>query len=204
MRYFILFLLCFTCFSASAQWWRIGPLKHKRYPQIALLKSTAIKKIPAPGIAQPAINGFVIPSYYDLQQAEKVVMKNMKHNMRYRIYKTASYDFSELAQIYIRQNRLSEAKWFLLQSNLLARRQHDYQHIYANLMSLAGIKLDMGDVNLARQDLMEARAIANAQGWVLASKEADKQITAIQGVHTLAPKPGLKYAETAGLVTKSK
>ena len=57
-------------------------------------------------------------------------MHSAQHNMSEGIFTDASYNFSDLARIYILQNRLSEAKWYLLQSNNISRRQRDDKHYH--------------------------------------------------------------------------
>lgn len=207
MKYLLFFFLCFTGLSASAQWWRIGPLKHKRYPQIASVKSYTFNKnylLGSPKVAAIPIKGYKLRSYYDLTQAEMHFMKTAQHNMRFREYNIASYNFSDLARVYMELNRLSEAKWFLLQSNLIARRQNDDRHTFLNLLSLASVKIDMGDVSLAREDLIEARSIADARGWRSELVEVDRKIQSIKGVSNSAPKSELKYAEATTTESKSK
>ena len=204
MKYFILVLLCSIGMSASAQWWRVGPLKNKRYPLLSQAKTRPFKKIPAAKIANPKIAGHIIKTPYNFNKAEAFVMRTAQRNMRFRVYNAASYNFSDLAQIYIQQNRLSEAKWYLLQSTLISRRENDERHTFANLVCLAAVKIDIGEVNLARQDLMEARDIANSRGWIRESKEMDAKLKAIQGINFMAPKADLRYAEAVDIVNKSK
>ncbi|MCD8742452.1 hypothetical protein LT679_17715 [Mucilaginibacter roseus] len=207
MKYFLFLFLCFTGLSASAQWWRIGPLKHKRYPQIAPVKNYVFNKNYILGSSQVKpvpIKPVKLRSYYDLTQAENRFMKSAQHNMRFREYNIASYNFSDLAKVYMELNRLSEAKWFLLQSNRISRLQNDDRHTFLNLISLASVKIDMGDVSLAREDLIEARGIANARGWRNESAEVDKKIQSIKNVSNSAPKAELKYADMPAAETKSK
>jgi hypothetical protein len=206
MKYFLLVFLCAVSMSASAQWWRVGPLKHKRYPTLAHVKNYSFnkKKLPVAQIPHPVLSKTVLNKPFNAGKAEAFVMRTAQRNMRYREYHTASYNFSDLAQIYIQQNRLSEAKWFLLQSTLISRRQHDFRLTYANLICLASVKMDMGDVTLARQDLMEARDIANAKGWIKESREVEAKILAIKGVNSIATKYEYKYAEAAMPQEKSK
>ena len=71
-------------------------------------------------------------------------------------------------------------------------------------MAGAAVKIDIGEVNLARQDLMEARDIANSRGWIRESKEMDAKLKAIQGINFMAPKADLRYAEAVDIVNKSK
>jgi len=107
---------------------------------------------------------FIDRSDYSLEASENVVMQLARHNMRFRIYNDASYNFSDLAHLYIKQNRLSEAKWYLLQSNNISRQENDDKHTIENLIDLANIKGLMGDILLARQDLAEAHDLAYAKG----------------------------------------
>ncbi|RYZ96257.1 MAG: hypothetical protein EOP47_24225 [Sphingobacteriaceae bacterium] len=204
MRSFLVVLLCITSLSASAQWWRVGPLKNKRYPLISEAKDRDVKKISLAKTVRPKLNSHILKSSSDYNRAEFTTMRTAQRNMRYRVYNAASYNFSDLAKIYIQQNRLSEAKWYLLQSTFISRRENDDRHTYANLVSLAAVKIDIGEVNLARQDLMEARDIANSKGWIRESKDVDTRLKAIQGVNTLAPKGELRYAEAVELDNKSK
>ncbi len=64
--------------------------------------------------------------------------------------------FSNLSKVYHEQKKYSEAKWFILQANVLAREKKDWQNIISTLIELAGIKADIGDYKLAVQDLNEA------------------------------------------------
>ncbi|OKS86788.1 hypothetical protein [Mucilaginibacter polytrichastri] len=71
-----------------------------------------------------------------------------------------SYD--RLAKVYHDQKKFSQAKWFILQSNTLAREQRDVPNIVASLITLADIKMDIHDFDLARGDLREALELSSA------------------------------------------
>ena len=122
MRATLILILCTIGLSASAQWYRIDLKlkKHERFPLIEQLKDNSIVKIkPATAFSKQRIYGFQFDaSQYSIELAEASVMKTAQHNMRFRIYNEASYNFSELAHLYLQQNRFSEAKWYLLQSNI--------------------------------------------------------------------------------------
>jgi len=64
--------------------------------------------------------------------------------------------FDNLAKIYYKQKKYVQAKWFILQSNSLARAKNDVPHIISSLLTLASIKTDIKDYSLAAQDLDEA------------------------------------------------
>ena len=69
-----------------------------------------------------------------------------------------SYD--HLAKIYHDQKKFTQAKWFILQANTLAREQNDVPNIIASLLTLADIKMDIHDYDLAKGDLKEALALS--------------------------------------------
>lgn len=138
-------------------------------------------------------------SLYTLEAREAVILKTVKHNMSWRIYGLASYNFSDLAQVYIQMHRLSEAKWYLLQSNNLSRQQNDDKHTIANLMDLAMVKTDIGDPVSARADLVEAHDLANVRGMKEKAEEIDKKIQLIDQNKSAS---SAKYAEASAASKK--
>ncbi|HEY0245675.1 MAG TPA: hypothetical protein VGC01_08940 [Mucilaginibacter sp.] len=70
--------------------------------------------------------------------------------------------FDRLAKVYRDQKKYSPAKWFILQSNTMAREQNDVPNIVASLITLAGIKMDIHDFDLARRDLHEALQLSSS------------------------------------------
>lgn len=197
MRFILLLILCSLSFSASAQWYKYNPFrKHTRYPQIALLKDNSIKKLPVARIPKDKITYARIErTPYSMYLMEASVMKTAQHNMRFRVYNSASYNFSDLAQMYLKQNRLSEAKWYLLQSLQISRQQNDNRHTITNLINLAAVKAGYGDFMQAKQDLVEARNLASSLGLSMDVAAVDKQMRYLQdNKNTL--KTEVRYAET--------
>ena len=202
----IIVLLTTLSLSASAQWYyRIGLKKAVRYPLIAQVKNNSIKHLP---IAKPGpvkIAKYHIPdqSDYELDAAEAAIMKTAQHNMRFRIYDIASYNFSQLAELFMKQNRFSEAKWYLLQSNNISRQQNDDGHTIANLMDLAMVKANLGDLQQSQQDLDEARQIATARGFQSVIADIEKESIYIKiNKNASSPKMELKYASDAMVTDK--
>jgi len=201
---FTLVIVLFTALSlsASAQWYHILK-KHERLPLIACAKNNAVShlKIPATVTAK-------IPAYrpdmtdYMMDITEKHIIKTAQHNMSWRIYDMASYNFSDLAKLYIKQKRLSEAKWYLLQSTTLSKRTNDDRHTVANLMDLALVKADMGNIDLAQQDLGEACDLATAHSWNDNVAAIEKELRFIQLNKTTAAKFPLRYADDAIITVK--
>jgi predicted oxidoreductase len=206
---FTLLIVFFTVlsFSASAQWWHIRLKKLQTLPLIEQPVDHSISRI---AFTKPVFPGkityicFSNQSDYSLELAESRVMRQAQHNMRFRIYDAASYNFSDLADLYIKQNRLSEAKWYYLQSNNISRQQNDDKHTISNLMALAMIKANMGDVVMAQQDLAEARQMAVLRNWTPNVASIDREVKFIQQNKSTASKTELRYADAVTFGKKDK
>jgi hypothetical protein len=192
MRLILLGLFCAISMSASAQWFT----KHERFPQLPQVQDNSVSRFTKVEFRrnQKIRNKTVSPSEYDMDLAENFVMKTAQHNMRFRIYDLASYNFSDLARLYVQQNRFSEAKWYFLQSNFLSRQQNNDKLTINNLMNLASVKSDIGDFVLAQQDLFEARDMAAAHGWLIDLILVEKKLKSIQGSRITSARPELRYA----------
>ncbi|RYU87848.1 hypothetical protein EWM62_15230 [Mucilaginibacter terrigena] len=207
MRYILLVIFCAINLQASAQWWRLDFKKHTRYPQIAQVKNHSLKKFLSAKatVYKPKVTLVAVPrSQFSLEINERIVMRAAQHNMRFREYAQASYRFSELAKIYVGENRLSEAKWYYLQSILISKQQNDFKHTIDNLVSLAMIKADLGDLTQAQQDLAEARDIARNTGRNADVKMIEDKIKFVQSNKVWLPKSELRYAEAVDVTGKSK
>ncbi|HVW96589.1 MAG TPA: hypothetical protein VHA56_11530 [Mucilaginibacter sp.] len=207
MRFTLLLICCAFSIPASAQWYRVDLLfkSHKRLPLIeeAAVNSTSMIALKADLMPVALRNFQLTRSEYSFQAAEHIVMRNAQHNMRFRIYSDASYNFSELANLYIQQNRYSEAKWYLLQSNIISRQQNDDKHTINNLMALAIIKSELGDFNQAQQDLTEAHDMALTRGFADDLKAIDKKMAFIKLNKNNAPRTDLRYAEAPATDSKA-
>jgi len=121
--------------------------------------------------------------------------------MRYREYQQASYSFTDLAGLYLLHNRFSEAKWYLLQSISLS---HNAKLKLANLLTLAGIKTDLGEMALAKTDLQAARILANTNGFNADVVEIDKRLIALSTSKPMIVKPELRYSEAVEAAARKK
>ncbi|MBL4675530.1 MAG: hypothetical protein JKY70_04895 [Mucilaginibacter sp.] len=208
MRYFLLLvMLAAFNLTASAQWYKLDFKKHVRYSQVAGVRYNPLKKLMAANQAPTTKKLAPVPtviSQLELEAGERVIMRAAQHNMRFRQYGEASYRFSELAQLYVKANRLSEAKWYFLQSNNISRQQNDYPHTINNLICLALIKADLGDLPQAQQDLNEAREMARNTGRAQDLKLVDEKLKFLQTNKTWLPKSELRYADAAEVTAKSK
>ena len=69
--------------------------------------------------------------------------------------------YDRLARVYRDQRKFTQAKWFILQANTMARAQNDVPNITKSLITLAGIKMDIKDFDLAERDLGEALELSS-------------------------------------------
>lgn len=84
---------------------------------------------------------------------------------RYSLYNDTSglrSCFDNLARVYFSQKKYPQAKWFILQSNMLSRIKKDTANIIASLVTLSSIKSDIQDYSLAMKDLNEALLLSVA------------------------------------------
>jgi hypothetical protein len=206
MRSTLLIILCIISVSASAQFWKKKqkPVIFPRFPELAQPAYSADVAISTTNFNMPDVCLITLKqSIYQIELAEDAVLKEAKHNMRFRIYNLASYNFSDLADLYVLQNRFSEAKWYLLQSNAISREQNDDKHTIANLLRLASIKSTIGENALAKIDLQEAHDLANAKGFAADMTAIEKAIHDLETDRSLLPKAELRYAEAVEANNKS-
>jgi hypothetical protein len=193
MRFFLFLAFITLNLTASAQFWQRKP---KPAPLEVLTATPIITYIQINDVAPTKLAMVKLPrSIYDLEVEEEVILKEAKHNMRFRIYDQASYNFTDLAVLYLKQNRFSEAKWYLLQSNSIARQAGNTRHVLDNLYMLAEIKTAIGELPLAMADLQEAHDLAVSKGMQTDVALADKRIKFLQTNKIVAVKAELRYAE---------
>jgi hypothetical protein len=206
MRFILLLAFCTLSITASAQFWQ---KKNKtRYPQLEEANYTSATTISAATkVFTPNIVAYTIyQRAYSLDIAEAILLKEVKHHMRYREYTTASTAFNTLANLYMVAKRFSEAKWFLLQSNAIAKRENNDKLTIINLLDLATIKAAMGELALARTDLKEAHDLANLKGMSTDLTEIDnvtREIELKNGSTSFA-KTQVKYAAAVEATKKVK
>lgn len=162
----ILFTLFISLISlqVSAQWYAKLPWqkKNERFQPLTLV-STINQSASRPLIYNTSFNSFntnLGRSRYSIHAEEVLLMKNLRHSMRYG-QAAMRVQFDSLANYYFRQNRFSEAKWYVLRSNAISRQQKNYADIIGSLVVLADVKSNLGDFKQADEDLSEAKTIAS-------------------------------------------
>jgi hypothetical protein len=198
MRFVLIMLFAAICSSASAQWYRFGITKKVVRPEAVDLMVHFIAVVPAVKVDRPKLYpvSFALTNY-SLEAQEAVIMKTAQHNMRFRVYHDASYNFTELAHLFVQQKRYSEAIWYLLQSNSISRDENDDKHTIANLVDIATIKACMGEIPLAQLDLNEAHDLAYAKGLKDELETVDLAMQYITQNKLPKQKPVLIYADGA-------
>lgn len=192
MRFFLFLAFVTLSLSASAQFWK---RKHKPAPEVLSLAPVSYQ-IQINDNPPAKLEVVKIPrSVYDLEIEEAAILKEAKHNMRFRIYDQASYNFTDLAILYLKQNRFSEAKWYLLQSNNIAKQAGNARHVLDNLYLLTDIKVSIGELTLAMADLLEAHDLAVSKGMQTDVALVNKKIKFLQTNKIVAVKAELRYAE---------
>jgi hypothetical protein len=208
MRITLLLIFCGLTLTASAQFWKKKPKPVvevvTRYPDAD--PPVCFTDIIIPAVITNVDEVSVRPierSTYDIEMNEEAVMTQAKHHMRFREYKLASYNFSDLADLYILQNRFSEAKWYLLQSLTISKEQGDDRHTLANLLNLAAIKIAIGEPALARADLKEAHELAFAKCFISDITNIETRMREMDTNGTVAEKVTLRYAKAVEANNKS-
>ncbi|MEJ7693811.1 tetratricopeptide repeat protein [Daejeonella sp.] len=96
------------------------------------------------------------------KDAEAIIMNKALPLFAYKLHdkigSMRSYD--QLAEIFQLQKRFSEAKWFYIQSNMVARKMNNSSGIVNSLVSLGHVKMSIGDHKLALSDFREAEALS--------------------------------------------
>jgi len=209
MKFFLAVLLSVgVSLSASAQFagmFNISFKKHVRYPQVAFSPSHPILSFPAVACSKPKFSKTIsVQGEYNIELQEAAIMKLAQHNMRFRIYNVASYNFSDLAKLYIKESRFSEAMWFLLQSNNISRQNNDNRLTISNLMDLAIVKANMGDLTKAKEDLTEAQQLAQSQGLLVNVADIQKELKFVQQFKPVLTKAEWRYAADARITPDKK
>ncbi len=111
------------------------------------------------------------------KDAEAIIMNKALPLFAYKIHdkigSMRSYD--QLAEIFALQKRFSEAKWFYIQSNMVARKMNNSSGIVNSLVSLGHVKMSIGDHQLALTDFREAEqlSISNKYRFKLVEIKSD-------------------------------
>ncbi|GAB2690728.1 hypothetical protein GCM10027037_12390 [Mucilaginibacter koreensis] len=76
--------------------------------------------------------------------------------------------YASLGKAYHAGRKFTQAKWFMVQSTMIAKGQKDVPTMVANLVELATIKMESGDYVTAKKDLNYAKKLSttyNVEGY---------------------------------------
>ncbi|HEY4194592.1 MAG TPA: hypothetical protein VGM63_03595 [Mucilaginibacter sp.] len=104
-------------------------------------------------------------------EAIKNTMLALHYYSRYNDTAGLRISFDALARVYHAQHKYPQAKWFILQSNTIARSQNDNLNVIGSLIELSSIKTDIKDYTLAMRDLNEALNISSKNHYPLQESE---------------------------------
>jgi len=111
------------------------------------------------------------------KEAEAIIINKALPLFSYKIHDKigAMRCYDQLAEIFHKQKRFSEAKWFYIQSNMVARKINNSPGIVSSLVSLGHVKMSIGDHQLALSDFREAEklSIANKYQFKLVEIKGD-------------------------------
>jgi tetratricopeptide (TPR) repeat protein len=96
------------------------------------------------------------------KESETIIMQKALPLTYYTLHDKISVMkcYDQLAETYQAQQRYSEAKWFYIQSNMVARKINNPNGIVNSLVSLAHVKMTIGDHQLALRDIREAEQLS--------------------------------------------
>jgi len=195
-RVFILAPLCLLfALSANAQWWKKKPVE--RLPLLRDAKSLSFNFSKTQKLAAVPVTNEVKfeASKYSYDIAETAIMKSLYHTLRFHMYIESIDNFNSLIALYLEQQRYSEAKWYFLQINYLARQKGDDANIIASLVGLGIVKSEIGEFAQAKDDLTAAVDFAASKGRLNDVAEIRKKLTIVEHKKSLNIKNDIRYAE---------
>jgi hypothetical protein len=118
-------------------------------------------------------------SIADATTASDYVLKAIQISKKYNDTTAVRNNFDRLGEAYIMQNKFSQAKWYILQSNHISRGTRDVRHIILGLMELADVKMTIKDYTLAKKDLDEALVLTKYSHNIPAQIEVEKKLAVL-------------------------
>ncbi|HQS51198.1 MAG: hypothetical protein B7X86_04215 [Sphingobacteriales bacterium 17-39-43] len=104
----------------------------------------------------------ILTSQKNFTEAESLVLRKALplyyYGLKDKIGTIRCYD--QLADTYHQQKKFTQAKWFYIQSNMLARKINNPLEIVNSLINLAHVKMSIGDYQLALMDYKEAEQLS--------------------------------------------
>ncbi len=195
-RVLILAPLCLLfALSAHAQWWKKKPAE--RLPSLHDAKSLSFNFSKTQKLTAVLVTNEVKfeTSQFCYDVVEAAIMKSLYHTMRFHMYIESVDNFNSLIALYLEQQRYSEAKWYFLQINYLARQKGDDTNIIASLVGVGMVKSEIGEFAQAKDDLTAAVDFAASKGRLNDVTEIKKKLIIVEHKKSLNIKNDIRYAE---------
>ena len=193
-RVFILASLCLVfTLPVNAQWWK--KKKVERLPLLHEAKCLSVNNILRPGITPLGNTIKFETSQLGYDMAEAAIMKSLYHTLRFHMHYESIDNFNSLIALYLQQQRYSEAKWYYLQINYLARQKGDDANIVASLVGLGMVKSAIGDFAQAKDDLNAAIDFAGSKGRLSDVTDIKKKLLVVEYKRSQNIKSDIRYAE---------
>ncbi|QQL51312.1 hypothetical protein [Mucilaginibacter ginkgonis] len=157
----LLAVISLSILSARASENAIDSLQYKITPTTPdVTKAAIFNQMATAYMNYPSIQDRSVKAEYQ-EKALKYTFNAIHAYSRLDDSSSLRTSFDRLAKIYRDQRKYSQAKWYILQANTIARAQNDLPYITESLITLAGIKMDNKNYDWAEGDLGEALAIAS-------------------------------------------
>ncbi|WP_448701761.1 tetratricopeptide repeat protein [Mucilaginibacter sp. AW1-3] len=181
--------------DAQFQWMKKKPVL-VRYSPLQQAHNVGIMQSK---IVNPAITANIKfeRSQFSYDVTEAALMKSLYHTLRFHMHSESIDNFNSLIALYLEQQRYSEAKWYFLQINYLARQKGDDANTIASLVGLGMVKLQIGDFAQAKDDLNAAIDFAAGKGRLNDVNEIKKKLLIVEHNRSLNIKNDIRYAELA-------
>jgi hypothetical protein len=191
----LLFVLCLPV-SAQFAWLKKKEPVAVRHPDLQSARSLALNIDATKAIGRPSLKADVDfgMTTYCFEAIEAIALKALYHARRFHQDAEALKNYRALIDLYMSQEHYSEAKWHLLQCNLLAQKMGDTEGIIYSLTQVAVVKTEIGEFDLARADLLEVRAMCAMLGRVTDVASIDKKLTLLQVKQLANAKSETRYA----------
>ncbi|WP_374949179.1 hypothetical protein [Mucilaginibacter sp.] len=123
------------------------------------LKAGIYKQIAAEYLQYDTIKHVGVKRFYQSQALNYTMLA--LHNYSYYLDTLGVRTcFDYLSKVYLSQEKYSQAKWFLLQSNKISRDRKDIPGIITSLIKLSTVKMSNEEYELAMRDLNEAQQLS--------------------------------------------
>ncbi len=191
-------LLFILCLPASAQF---GWLK-KKPPVVEVVR---LPELPdarvAPlnfenNLSHPVIKADIDfgMTTYCFEAMEGADLRALYHTRRFHQDVESMQNYRNLIDLYMSQGHYSEAKWHLLQCNMLAEKINHTDGIIYSLTNLGTVKTEIGEFDSARDDLTQARALCVYYLRASDIADIDKRLNVLKNRQSANTKSENRYA----------